>query len=152
MNQVERIACELKQSFAGSVWHGQSVGELLSGVTATEAAAKPIAGAHSIHEIVLHLITWVTLATRALNGQRIPKWPFPEDWPPTAGTPWEDSVERLKQATEELSALARHLTDSQLETQAPGRTYTYGALLLGIVQHAAYHGGQIALLKKRARV
>jgi hypothetical protein len=30
----------------------------------------------------------------------------------------------------------------------PGRTYNFYHLFQGMIQHAVYHGGQIALLKK----
>ncbi len=136
----------------GPAWHGSSLFELLTGVTAVQAAAKPIPGAHSIHEIVLHLTTWVELASGALHGRNIPEWPFPEDWPPTEGSRWEQALESLKQATLQLAAYAERLTEERLEEFAPARNYTLGVLMFGVVQHAAYHGGQIALLRKLTRV
>jgi hypothetical protein len=40
------------------------------------------------------------------------------------------------------------LPDSALERTVPGKPYNLHFMLLGAVQHAAYHGGQMALLKR----
>jgi hypothetical protein len=114
------------------------------------AAKHPIPDAHSIHEIVLHVITWLTLATGALRGEPIPEWPFPEDWPPTSDTEWWSSVERLKRSTDDLVEAAGGLSDDALSGTVPGRDFDTYFLLHGIAQHNGYHGGQIALLKKPA--
>ena len=53
MSEIKRINDQLKRAFEGTAWHGPSVSEVLAGVTAEQAAAHPIAGAHSIWEIVL---------------------------------------------------------------------------------------------------
>jgi hypothetical protein len=52
---VEILADQIRRAFWGESWHGPSVREVLAGVSAEDAAAHPIAGAHSIWEIVLHL-------------------------------------------------------------------------------------------------
>ncbi len=51
----DRIVDQLKRAFEGNAWHGPSVEEVLEGVTAARAAAKPIAGVHTIWEIILHV-------------------------------------------------------------------------------------------------
>ena len=43
-----------------------------------------------------------------------------------------------------------HLADRQLEAEVPGMGYNVYVMLHGAVQHATYHAGQIALLKKAA--
>jgi len=53
MRESERIADQLKRAFEGKSWHGPSLLEILKDVTAGQAAARPIPGAHSIWEIVL---------------------------------------------------------------------------------------------------
>ena len=56
---MEIIADQISRAFRGESWHGPSVREVLAGVSAEDAAAHPIAGAHSIWEIVLHLTGWI---------------------------------------------------------------------------------------------
>lgn len=152
MNQIERIAFELRHSLLGPAWHGDPLFELLDGVTPEQAAAKPLPGIHSIHEMVLHLTRWVELAALAVHGQPIPQWPFPDDWPSQDETPWSTALTNLRVATEELAVYVEQLPEVSLDEQAPGRQYSKGVLLMGLVQHAAYHGGQIALLKKLTRI
>jgi hypothetical protein len=58
MKETERIRDQLHRAFAGDAWHGPSVLEILENVTASQAATRPIAGAHSIWELVLHIKAW----------------------------------------------------------------------------------------------
>ena len=44
----------------------------------------------------------------------------------------------------------RKLSDDDLEKIVAGREYSFYFMLHGVVQHFAYHTGQIALLKKAA--
>ena len=55
---IQTIIDELKEIHDGEPWHGPSLKEILSGVTAEQAAAKPLANAHSIWEITLHVAAW----------------------------------------------------------------------------------------------
>src|SRR5918997_835832 len=64
----------------GGAWHGPAVLELLDGVTAAQAHARPIAGAHSIWELVLHLAGTYGLVLRRIEGDGRPLRPD-EDWP-----------------------------------------------------------------------
>jgi len=57
------------------------------GVEATAAAARPLAAAHSIWEIMLHATSWTRELTRRLGGA-LPAEPLAEDWPDVgAATP-----------------------------------------------------------------
>lgn len=122
--------------------------EVIAGLGSEQADAHPIPGAHSAHEILLHLISWQEIATRALHGEPVPQWPFPEDWPPTESMRWDKSLERLHIAMRDLVEAVEELTEEQLGSIVPGRDYSFYVLLHGIAQHNSYHGGQIALLKK----
>ena len=54
MNETARIRDLLDQAVAGDAWHGPSLLALLAGVPPELAARRPISGAHSIWELVLH--------------------------------------------------------------------------------------------------
>jgi len=47
-SELRRIEDQLQRSLEGNAWHGPAVLETLQGVTAEQAHAHPIAGAHSI--------------------------------------------------------------------------------------------------------
>ena len=70
MTEIERIEDQLRRSIEGDAWHGPALNELLKDVTAEEAAAKPIPHAHSIWEILLHVIT-----DQELVLERLPESP-----------------------------------------------------------------------------
>ncbi len=151
ISETSRIADQLRRSHSGDAWHGPSVMELLDGVTAEQAAAHPVPGGHSIWEIVLHIVTWQSLATAALAGAAIPAWPFPEDWPqvPEPGdSAWRATLSQLENANSALVNTVGALPDARLNEIVPGRDYTVYFMLHGIAQHNLYHAGQIALLKK----
>ena len=58
MSEIARLADQVRRAFEGDAWHGDSIKELLAGVTAATAAARPIKNAHSIWELVLHIAAW----------------------------------------------------------------------------------------------
>jgi len=68
MNEIMRIEDQLRRAIEGEAWHGPSINELLQDVTAGEAAAKPITHAHSIWEILLHVISTQEIVLERLAG------------------------------------------------------------------------------------
>ena len=59
---------------------------LLANVTAADAAAHPVAGVHSIWELVLHMAVCKRVVRRRLAGERINDLPPDEDWPSVTDT------------------------------------------------------------------
>jgi len=55
MGEIARIVDQLDRAWQGPAWHGPEVLLALAGVTASQAAARPIRAAHSIWELVHHL-------------------------------------------------------------------------------------------------
>jgi uncharacterized damage-inducible protein DinB len=60
-------------------------------------------------------------------------------------TPWNELLARWNKSRDLLEEKIRNFPIADLSKQVPGRTYSYEALLPGIVQHAIYHSGQIAM-------
>ena len=58
MKEIERILDQLKRAYEGDAWHGPSVKEVLAGVTAEQAHARPPGNAHTIYELVPHIAVW----------------------------------------------------------------------------------------------
>jgi len=81
MTEIERIADQLRRAHEGEAWHGPALNEILKGVTAEAAARRPIASAHSIWEIVLHVGVWESVVRRRLSGEVIGDLPPEQDWP-----------------------------------------------------------------------
>lgn len=157
MNEVSRIIDELDRAYDGDPWHGPPLLAVLSGVTASQAAARPAVGSHSIWEIVRHLISWKDTVRRRIDGEPTAS-PIEGDWPPVADsgeTAWADALASLGRAQSSLREAVARLDETKLrelvgadrDPAAGTGTSTY-VTLHGLAQHDAYHAGQIAILKK----
>jgi uncharacterized damage-inducible protein DinB len=129
------------------MWHGPALAEVLEGVTADQARTRPIPGAHSIWEIVLHVTAWAEIARQRIHGEATGDPTAEQDWPPV-GDDWPQAIEGLKESHRRLAADTRQLDEAGLDAKVKGLGYPVGILLDGVVEHGTYHGGQIALLKK----
>jgi uncharacterized damage-inducible protein DinB len=151
MSETERIVEQLKLAFEGEPWHGPALMEILDGVDAKTASARPISGAHGIWELVLHIAAWEQAINARIAQKRALQLNDEENFPRVTDSSeagWRRAIDNLKRNHEDLLATVSSLTESQLREQVPGKPYDIRFMLLGAAQHAAYHGGQIALLKR----
>ena len=116
------VADLLERVTSGDAWHGDNVEQLLDGLSAADAARHPVAGAHSIWELVLHMTGWAEEVRARLLGAEAGE-PTAGDWPEPPGV--RDSRNRAAG-----TGLSRYLT------------------VHGLVHHTVYHAGQIALLRR----
>jgi uncharacterized damage-inducible protein DinB len=150
MSRATRLARHIERTVTGPMWHGPALVDALGGVDAKRARTRPLAGAHSIWELVLHITAWADIARQRIHGEATGD-PTPEqDWPPVsdADADWPRAVARLNESHMQLANETRPLGEDQLDALVSGLEYTVHVLLHGIVEHGSYHGGQIALLKK----
>lgn len=149
--EVSRLEEQIRRALEGEAWHGPSVLELLAGLSATQAAMHPIAGAHSIWEIVLHLSSDYHLILRRLEGDGR-QLTEAEDWPSCPATSeenWHQSVQELRLLNKKLRQAVRDFPDERLDAPlVVGVPYTAYTQFIGVTQHNLYHAGQIALLKR----
>ena len=146
----EQIADEIGRALLGDAWHGPALNELLAGVSAEDAVQRPIAAAHNIWELVLHITSWSNIARRRITGGQVEPLEG-EDWPrpgPISENRWRDARAALAESHERLREIVAGMSDDDLTRNAPQSERSVAAMLHGVTQHAAYHGGQIALLKK----
>jgi uncharacterized damage-inducible protein DinB len=150
MSEIQKIIDELKNIHDGDPWHGPSLKEILSGVTAEQAAAKPLANAHSIWELTAHIAGWEDvfrgrLAGRSLNEPEEGDFPVVTDASEEA---WRRTLARFDESHRSLVGAIAGLTYERLSEMVPGKDYTVEYMLRGQIRHHVYHAGQIALLKK----
>jgi uncharacterized damage-inducible protein DinB len=151
MDEIRAIVDQLQRAFEGHAWHGPAVRELLADVSAAQANARPIAQAHSIWEIVLHISTWEHVVRRRLQGEVINELPDAEDWPAvrdTSEVAWRKAVHDLEERNRALRDAVAQLDEARLTAKVPGKDHSMYIMLHGIIQHDLYHAGQIAVLKK----
>jgi len=154
MTEIERISDQFRRAFDGNAWHGPSVMALLEGVTAAQAAARPIPSAHSIWQLVSHIAAWERACLRRLNGDPA-QLTDEEDWPAVSDiseVAWQKTKDELVATHQQLLDKIGGLDDARLNQPIindPSTTYSSVYVTLhGAVQHDLYHAGQIAILKK----
>ena len=157
MSECTRLADQIRRGFEGEAWHGDSVMEILSGVKAATAAAHPIATAHCIWELVLHIAAWDDAVRRRVEGSVV-NLSDKENFPPvddTSEAAWTKALEHLKKTHAQLVKTVAEFPESRLGQQVQGKSatyYTFFYMFAGIVQHELYHAGQIVMLKKAAKL
>ena len=153
MSEKACIADELRRAFGGGAWHGDALFEILEGVKAAQAAAHPARNAHSIWELVQHIAAWDGAVRRRMSGAAV-TLSDEQNFPPVADSgegAWRRTLEQARRVHDELIEAVSNFPEERLGEKVPGKEgahYTFYYMLHGAAQHAAYHAGQIALLKK----
>lgn len=154
-SECSRISAQLRSVLDGDAWHGPSLRALLNEISPQQANARPLASAHSIWELTLHIEVWLRHTLAAMHGTPIP--PFVDDMPPEENWPlikessaaaWQGAKEKVWQTETDLASEIEKFGDERLRKTVPGRNYDFERLLRGSVQHCVYHSGQIAILMK----
>jgi len=148
---------ELQKAYHGDPWHGGNVLDLLLIANPEKVFTHPIPNAHSIAELTLHLIAWTEEVIERINGSAA-KMPSRGDWPlpkENSTDEWNKILGEFKEANEQLLATIDQLDPEQWATvvkdkrnPALGTGVNNAQLINGLIQHHAYHAGQMALLLK----
>ncbi len=152
------VARLLETALDAEPWYGLSTSRFLAGLTAKQAASHPITACHSIWEIVLHMVAWQGEVVRRLAGGT-PADPVEGDWPVVGDTTdarWLAALQMLSASTRATAGALRDVSDESLSAMVGGseRNVSIGSgidrheLIVGLLQHNAYHSGQIALIRK----
>jgi uncharacterized damage-inducible protein DinB len=141
------------RAFTGPAWHGEAIAELLADVTAKEAAARPFDDVHTIAELLGHIGAWAAVAEQRLAGaggapSEAEQWPEIDT---SSEKAWAAAVQASLEKHRSLMRAAAKVDENLLRENLPGRNHDMATMLHGIVEHDAYHGGQIAMLKKVIR-
>ncbi len=159
LTAIAALVDVLEGAHVGPTWSGPSLREALVGCTVEEATRRPIPGAHTVWEVVLHTAGWAETVRRRLGGEALLE-PADGDWPAPPALPsdaaWADALAHLDATHAALVADVRALDPYMLghvvmpEETAPevGGGVTVYRMLHGVAGHALYHAGQIVLLRR----
>lgn len=140
----------LEEGYGPGAWYGSDFRAAVTETPVTQAFKRPAKGRHNIAEVALHQAFWATEATSRLTGT--PRAAFPldgEDWfelPDEKALSWKKVVATLDAAQQRLSQAVSEVA-SGARTSPLGEAERFD-LIIGISAHAAYHAGQIQLIKK----
>jgi uncharacterized damage-inducible protein DinB len=155
MTLSEKLSAELENVLSGDPWYGSSVYAILEPITFETAFEKPPGAAHTIAEIVLHMLSWTEEVMDRLNGASA-QLPSSGDWPDT-GAPgeekWQNYVNDLKLVNVNLLGIIQNFEAERWNepfkderNRELGTGVSFEELVRGLIKHHIYHSGQIALL------
>lgn len=158
MTELQFLIDQLRRMYEGSAWHGPSLREALDGVTLELATKRVGHYGHTIYDLVHHVSAWVGEVHKRVSG-RPPQYPDEGDFPSHATQPteaeWAALRSRLDTNQATLVADLEFLDPARLSDQVGTATSpslgtgpTVLGMLHGLVQHNAYHAGQIVLMRR----
>jgi uncharacterized damage-inducible protein DinB len=143
--QIQQIADAYRAVTIKGAWYGPTVAELIAKIPPELATTPPVPGAHSISELLQHLLLWNERIRNTSESHPMPRWEAEKEWAEPA-IPWKELVARWNQSRDLLEERIRKFPVEDLTKQVPGRNYPYETMFHGILQHAIYHSGQIAMV------
>lgn len=150
MPEIDRTLNRYDQVLRGAAWHGDPMWQILEGISAETAAARPVPEAHTIWEIVMHMIFWEEVATERLAGRRaglVEERNFPP-MPEHTDEAWSKTLDQLRASNRRFREALAQLDAAKLDDLSAAGKRTIYDEAHGLIEHHIYHLGQIALLKK----
>jgi len=146
-----RFAAQFAAMYNGEPWYGDSICQILKGISPDIAFWQPTDNAHSIAQITSHMIYWRQSLINRLNGDLDYKSSMTseDNWRSSEQLKkqgWKSILKSLDQSHDLLLALLVKQKDSILNKRYSDKA-SYQDLINGILQHDLYHTGQIAYLK-----
>ncbi|MES2379339.1 MAG: DinB family protein [Bacteroidota bacterium] len=152
MTTNEKLILELEKVHNGHPWYGSPVYNILDKVT-FESAYERVGHAHTIVEIILHMVSWTEEVMDRLNEKpaSLPvsgNWPHPGD---PDESKWQLWIDDLKLVNVNLIKTIRDFPEDKwedpiIDEREDQPVTTNEELVYGFIQHQIYHAGQIALL------
>ena len=150
MKETKRITKLFEDLYNGSPWIDVTIMDTLKNISAEQAAKKIIPERNSIWQIINHMIAWrenVLLRVQG-NGMVTPNNNYFTQLEIISETEWQKALERLANSQEQWIHFLENSDESQFDKIYAPNKMTYYEHIHGILQHDAYHLGQIVLLSK----
>lgn len=150
MNESQRIQTLFTDLYHGHPWLDVTLHDTLSRITAAQAAQRPVSDGNTIWEITNHLIAWRENVLKRVQGEVIPTPSnnYIEKITDPSDEAWEQTKETLEKTQKEWLYFLNTFTETDFGKEYPVNQLTYYQHIHGIIQHDAYHLGQIVLLAK----
>lgn len=154
MAELDFLCDQLRRIHEGPAWHGPSLREALDGLTIEQANHRPLPGVHSIADLVHHVAAWEGEVERRITGHAsgMPaEGNFPAEGTRVDAEQWKILRERLDARCASMLSTLRTFDAARLSEILPTATderVSIRGMLNGLVQHNAYHAGQMVLLRR----
>jgi len=149
--KLDSLLHQFANAYDGTPWYGDSMQVILGQVTEDIAQWQPYKGAHSVAQIVWHMIYWRQSLIKRLEGDLEYRGSLKSEanWSTADKVKdigWESLRKLLEDSQIKLTSLLSQQEDSLLDKPYTNKA-TFKELIEGILQHDLYHTGQIAYLK-----
>lgn len=151
--RIKAFIKQLQQLYYGGNWLDEDIEKKLKHVNEENAFVKPEGYIHSIAEVTSHILEWRKELIERLAVGRHARLTMesPNNWLPNDTLKkqgWAYLKDGLEKSQLELIALLEKKDDDFLANKWVGDD-TYEWLLIGLIEHDAYHLGQIGLIYKQ---
>ena len=140
----------LDEGYGPGAWYGSDLRAAIADVKKTDAFTRPAPGRHNIAEVALHHAYWVGQIESKLTGGAATAFPLVgEDWftlDDDRKLSWSAIVTLVDASQQRLSRAVGEIAGG--DHPSPLGEAERFDLVIGITGHAAYHAGQIQLIKK----
>ena len=140
----------LNEGYGPGAWYGSDLRAAITGVDKADAFKRPASGRHNIAEVALHHAYWVGQIESKLTGGAAGAFPLVgEDWfelNDDKKLSWSAIVALVDASQQRLSRTVGEIAGGNRPSPlSEGERFDF---VIGITGHAAYHAGQIQLIKK----
>jgi len=150
MKEIKRITKQLDDIYHGSPWIDVNLMDTLKNIPAAHAAKKVAPQWNTIWEIVNHLISWRLNVLQRIQDKVLAS-PSDNYFGPVrdmSEEAWQNTLKKLEDSQVQWRSVLKKFKKKDLEKSYPTNGMSYYDQIQGIVQHDAYHLGQIVLLAK----
>ncbi|HEX5111595.1 MAG TPA: DinB family protein [Saprospiraceae bacterium] len=153
MKETDRISKLFEDLYNGHPWIDVTLLPNLKKLTAKQASKRIYSDWNTIWEIVNHIISWRETVLLRLQGKNIksPSHNYFTDVEDTSAAAWKITLERLELSQQLWLAFLKNFNENNFDTIYRANKLTYYEHIHGILQHDAYHLGQIVIMMKKVR-
>lgn len=150
MKETKRTEKLFEDIYDGEPWIGVSLFDTLKDISAAQASQKIFPHWNSIWEIVNHMISWRLTVLQRVHGEVIltPEDNYIEGITDTSGTAWKETMKRLEDSQQQWIKFLKKFRQKDFDNIYLHNGLSYYEHIHGIMQHDAYHLGQIVMLAK----
>ena len=150
MKETARIAKIFSDGYNGNPWIDVTLMGTLKNISAEQAAHKISPKHNSIWEIVNHIISWRNEVFQRVQGKFtiVPADNYFAPVADTSAVAWKKTLRRLEDEQQKWIVLLAKFNEKDFSKIYENNRLSYYEQIIGIIQHDAYHLGQIVLLAK----
>ena len=150
MKESNRISSLFNDLFDGNPWIDVNLVDSLYNLTAEQASRRILPRSNTIWEITNHMISWRKIVLKRLQGKIVPTAPdnYVEPVPDQSALAWKKTLSSLTNTQKARNQLLENYEAQSFSKIYPGNGMDHYKHIHGILQHDAYHLGQIKMLLK----